>query len=246
MNHSTSLPLDHPVWSALTTRQTHLRQGDRLACRYLSDIAPFAAISPEPPQPQSAWQALYELLQPGEQVALLSLEALNPLEPRDASGSAGAWQQERLGKIHQMVAPGRVDAAIDDHDVIRLTDADAPEMFDLAQRTKPGPFGKGTHRTGNYIGIRDEGRLIAMAGERMQLDGFVEISAVCVDADYRGKGLAARLMNLLRNEILQRGDTPFLHVLEANHGAIALYERLGFERRQSFFLTRLSQATTPR
>jgi predicted GNAT family acetyltransferase len=234
MNHSTHTPLDHPIWSALTTRQTHLRQGDRLACRYLPDVAPFAAISPDPAQSAAAWQALHDLLPPGEHVAMLSLDALEP---------AGAWQQERLGMIHQMVAPGPVDAAIDDHDVIRLTDADAPEMFDLAQQTKPGPFGTRTHQMGHYIGVRDQGRLIAMAGERMQLDGFVEISAVCVDADYRGKGLAARLMNLLRQQILQRGDTPFLHVISANHGAIALYERLGFERRQSFFLTRLGRAT---
>jgi hypothetical protein len=81
-------------------------------------------------------------------------------------------------------------------------------MHDLAQKTKPGPFGKRTHEMGNYIGIRDRGRLIAMAGERMQLDGYVEISAVCVDDAWRGRGLAGRLVNVLRREIEQRGETP--------------------------------------
>lgn len=233
MNDSAHHPLDRPIWSALTTRQAHLRQGDRLACRYFPDVAPFAAISPDPAQATAAWQVLHDILQSDEQVAMLSLDALSPIE---------TLQVERIGQLHQMIAPHPANETAADPDIVRLTEHDAPAMFDLAQKAKPGPFGKRTHQMGNYIGIRDDGRLIAMAGERMQLDGFVEISAVCVDADYRGKGLAGRLVNALRKQIALRGDTPFLHVLSDNRAAIALYERLGFEQRQTFFLSRIKRA----
>jgi predicted GNAT family acetyltransferase len=238
MNHSTPVPLDQPIGSALMSRQAHLRQGDRLACRYFPDVAPFAAISQAPAEATAAWQALRALLPSGEQVAMLSLAALSP---------GDGLQAEPLGALYQMVARAPVpeSEAVHDPRIVALTDSDAPEMFELAQQTKPGPFGKRTHQMGHYIGIRDNGRLIAMAGERMQLDGFVEISAVCVDPGYRGQGLAGRLINVLRQQIGQRGDTPFLHVLSANESAIALYERLGFERRQAFTLSRISHASAP-
>ncbi|SAL86125.1 GCN5-related N-acetyltransferase [Caballeronia terrestris] len=112
-------------------------------------------------------------------------------------------------------------------------------MLDLVQRTKPGPFGRRTGEMGSYIGMRDRGRLIAMAGERMRVDGYAEISAVCVDDDYRGKGLAGRLVNVLRKEIERRSETPFLHVFSDNTSAIGLYQRLGFELRRTFHLTRV-------
>lgn len=136
---------------------------------------------------------------------------------------------------------GDAPALTHDHEVIPLSQADASAMLELTQKTKPGPFGKRTHEMGRYIGLREHGRLIAMAGERMQLDGYVEISAVCVDDDWRGKGFAARLVTALRDDIEGRGATPFLHVLTDNHAAIGLYERLGFELQRKFFLTRVSR-----
>jgi predicted GNAT family acetyltransferase len=124
---------------------------------------------------------------------------------------------------------------------VRLGDADAADMLDLTRRTEPGPFKVRTHTMGNYIGLRDGGKLIAMAGERLRIGGYVEISTVCVDDAYRGRGIANRLIRILQNEIGQRGQTPFLHVLDHNSGAFGLYERMGFERRQSFHLTRLQR-----
>ncbi|CAB3806510.1 GNAT family N-acetyltransferase [Paraburkholderia fynbosensis] len=226
MNRPTQLILDNPVWSALTTKQAHLREGNRPACRYHPDIAPFAGVESET---EAAFHELGALLPPPEQVALLSLAPLPHME---------AMRSERIGVVRQMVATGDPAGGTNDQ-VIRLTDLDAADMLELVQKTKPGPFGKRTHQMGHYIGIRDGGRLIAMAGERMRLDGYIEISAVCVDDEYRGKGLAARLMNILRREIRQRGDIPFLHVFDDNHPAIALYERLGFETRQTFLLYRI-------
>ena len=113
-------------------------------------------------------------------------------------------------------------------------------MIALARRTNPGPFGLRTRETGQYLGLRDDGRLVAMAGERMRMPGHVEISAVCVDETHRGRGLAARLMNVLRQRIAARGETPFLHVRDDNTGAIALYERRGFVTRQRFVLYRVA------
>jgi predicted GNAT family acetyltransferase len=107
-----------------------------------------------------------------------------------------------------------------------------PEILDLVARTRPGPFWPRTHELGTYLGIRDNGRLVAMAGERLRPPGWTEISAVCTAAEARGRGCAARLVGALVERILARGDHPFLHVAESNTGAIALYERIGFETRK--------------
>ncbi|MBN3753643.1 GNAT family N-acetyltransferase [Paraburkholderia sp. Tr-20389] len=229
-HRSTHADLDRAIWTALTTRQAHLGHGDAQARRYHADVAPFAALSTETP---AAYEALRRLLRPHEHVALLSLEPLDGIE---------TLRVENVGTIHQMVATRPVAETPDNLDVIRLNSADSPDMLDLAQRTKPGPFGPRTHEMGHYIGIRDRGRLIAMAGERMCIDGYVEISAVCVDDAWRGKGLAARLIDILRTEIAQRGDTPFLHVFSHNTTAIHLYERLGFELRRVFVHSRIGHA----
>ncbi|AMV48839.1 GNAT family N-acetyltransferase [Paraburkholderia caribensis] len=229
-HRSTTAHLDRPIWTALTTRQAHLGLGDALARRYHPDVAPFAALASDTP---AAYEALHRLLQPHEQVALLSLAPLAGID---------TLQVEHVGALYQMVAMRHDAETVDDQDVTRLTNADAKEMLELAQKTKPGPFGTRTHEMGRYIGIRDHGRLVAMAGERMRLDGYVEISAVCVDDDWRGKGLAGRLINILRREITERGETAFLHVLSHNTTAFRLYEKLGFELRREFVLNRIGHA----
>lgn len=219
--------LDNPAWFALTTKQANLANGTGAARRYDADIAPFAGV--EAPT-QEAFQALKTLISPDESAVLQSTADLPDID---------GLKIERLFSALQMVDETTMKPT-DEAQVIRLRPIDANDMLDLAIRTKPGPFGIRTIETGNYIGIRDEGRLIAMAGERMRLNGFVEISAVCVDDNYRGRGLAARLMNILRAGIQARGDTPFLHVRDDNASAIALYERLGFKARKMFSLYRVS------
>jgi predicted GNAT family acetyltransferase len=234
MNRLTEADLDRPVWAALTTKQAHLGSGDALARRYHADVAPFAAVAFEAP---AAYRQLADLLLPHEQVAVLRSEA--------PTGPIEGLQLTPAGVIHQMIARRRETGntgSTDDKQPMQLVPADVQDMLELVQKTKPGPFGKRTYEMGNYIGIREQGRLIAMAGERMSLEGYVEISAVCVDADYRGQGLAARLINVLHRQIEQRGETPFLHVFRDNTAAIALYERLGFELRQAFELTRIGHA----
>ncbi|SAK66852.1 FR47 domain-containing protein [Caballeronia temeraria] len=232
MSRPTHAALDRPIWSALTTKQAHLGQGDALARRFHPDVAPFAAVASETPD---AWRALHALMQPGELVAILSTDTLPGID---------ALQAKRVGTINQMIATQRFTQIIDDSDVIALGAADVDDMLALVQRTKPGPFGRRTREMGRYIGIREHGELVAMAGERMTTDGYVEISAVCVDERCRGRGLAGRLMNILRKEIGERGDTPFLHVFSHNEGAIALYERLGFGVRHAFALTQVGHAAS--
>jgi hypothetical protein len=132
--------------------------------------------------------------------------------------------------IHQMTA-ARLDPPGDDLDVVTLSDADAPEMRALAELTQPGPFHARTHQLGGFVGVRENGRLIAMAGERLKAPGFTEISAVCTHPDARGRGLAAALMRRVAAGIVARGKELFLHVYPHNKSAIALYERLGFRHR---------------
>lgn len=227
-----SHPLDNPIWSALTTRQSSLQRGDSAALRYPPDVAPFAALASETPE---AWQALARLLSANDKVALLSDAPLAAVD---------GLQMQVMGVIHQMVATMPAVANPDD-DMIPLGHDDAEDMLALAQATKPGPFCPRTHEMGRYIGIRQQGRLIAMAGERMRPAGFVEISAVCVDRNWRGQGIAGRLIQHLQRDIEQRGDTPFLHVLSDNGNAIALYERLGYTLRRRFFLSLIGRAPHP-
>ncbi|WP_321798027.1 GNAT family N-acetyltransferase [Caballeronia sp. J97] len=232
MSRPSHAALDRPIWSALTTKQAHLGQGDALARRFHPEVAPFAAVASATPD---AWRALHALLRPGEQVAILSTDTVAGID---------GLQAKHVGTINQMIATRRFTQSIDDSDVIALGHADVDDMLALVERTKPGPFGKRTREMGRYIGIREQGELIAMAGERMAIDGYVEISAVCVDERCRGRGLAGRLMNILRKQIGERGDTPFLHVFSHNEGAIALYERLGFDVRHAFALTQISRAAS--
>ena len=112
----------------------------------------------------------------------------------------------------------------------------------LAGRTRPGPFGPRTIEFGLYIGIRVDTALAAMAGERMRFGRFVEISAVCVDPDHRGKGYAALLVTRLAKRLQAQGLTPFLHAFPDNGSAIALYEKLGFATRRILYVTILRSA----
>jgi predicted GNAT family acetyltransferase len=118
------------------------------------------------------------------------------------------------------------------HRIIELGSSESPEMLDLTALTKPGPFGTRTHELGAYIGIRDSGKLVAMAGERLKVPGFTEISAVCTHPEHTGKNYARRLMSEVMDRIRARGETPFLHVRQDNTRAIAVYELLGFQARK--------------
>ena len=217
-------PLDNPIWQALTTSQAHLAKTGKLARRFPNDITPLAGF-PEPVQ--DAYESLAAILDDVNATGLLFDFPEHP--PAGWTIIAGAPLLQMINENGE-IAAGSVPPSTP-REILELTPADAPEMVTLAQLTKPGPFGLRTRELGTYLGIRHEGRLVAMAGERLRVPGFTEISAVCTHPDHLGRGHAAALMTTLMERIQGRGEVPFLHVREDNTRAIALYERLGFRRR---------------
>jgi len=211
MNH----PLDRPIWNALTTRQSALALTVGRICRFDPSFAPFAASADGSPE---SLERLVDLVAPGGQAVLQQEHEIAP-----PPGLVLVRQAETV----QMIAEhAEASPAPFDYDV--LSDTDAPEMLELVRLTQPGPFAELTHQLGRFVGVRHDGRLVAMAGERMKPTGFAEVSGVCTHPDHRGHGYAAGLMSEVMRAIQARGETPFLHAFASNTGAIALYERLGF------------------
>jgi predicted GNAT family acetyltransferase len=211
--------LDRPFWASLTTWHSHLSIGGPLARRYARDINLFASArdGTEP-----ALEALAALVQGAEQVYVLQVaEILVP----------PALIALKKAKGVQMVARRSFEAPARMEDIVKLADADAPEMLALAKLTQPGPFLARTPLMGTFIGIRIDGRLAAMAGERVRFPGYTELSGVCTHPDFRGRGLARRLSAAVAAGIEARGERPFLHAWSTNRAAISLYESLGFELR---------------
>lgn len=211
--------LDRPVWAALSTRHLSLSVGGVLARRYAADVNLFASACDDTP---AALGALADLVPPGDRVFLLQVpEIVVPAGLVSVKAAKGV----------QMIATRRVQAAAADEDIVALTDADAAEMLALARLTEPGPFLTRTHIMGAFRGIRIDGRLAAMAGERFRFPGHTEVSGVCTHPDFRGRGLARRLSTAVAAGIESRGERPFLHAWRTNRPAISLYESLGFEIR---------------
>jgi GNAT superfamily N-acetyltransferase len=210
--------LDNPVWTSITGAHADLAELAGRAGRYRVDVAPFAGLR-DPADP-AAWADLAGLTGPGGTVVMI-----NGDEP------PAGWRLDGGIPGVQMVA---VDLRAEpDPAAVPLVPADVPEMLELIRRTEPGPFRDRTIDLGGYLGVRHEGRLIAMAGQRMRPAGWTEISAVCTDADFRGRGLASRLVRAVAVGIVARGETPFLHAAAANTGAIRLYESMGFALRRT-------------
>jgi ribosomal protein S18 acetylase RimI-like enzyme len=224
----TAHPLDNPIWNSLTTVHACIAEAAGLARRFPQDVTALGAIL-EPTE--QAWSALASL-RSAAKVSVLVFDALvdTPVGWTTLESTVG------LQMIYQGGDPSAASSpsALLPGGITQLSAADAPEMLALAELTRPGPFGIRTHELGTYLGIRKEGKLIAMAGERLRLPGFTEISAVCTHPDHTGRGHAAELVSVLVAQIFRRGESPFLHVREINTRAIELYLRLGFVRRRAF------------
>jgi GNAT superfamily N-acetyltransferase len=224
-----SHPLDRVIWEALVGRQKNLSLGDRCARRYPSQIAPFGAVVSEQPE---CYSSLCSLLSPDDRVAVLTPE---PIFPPPELAVVRRDTVDQMVLADKLASPGTAR-------LFDLRAADLPSMRDLVDLTKPGPFGNRTVELGRYLGVRIDGDLVAMAGERMKLVGFTEISAVCVHPSYRGQGLAAELIAALAHSIILRLEVPFLHVFTDNKPAINLYRKLGFTVRRCMHLAVLQIA----
>ena len=219
-------PLDRSVWTALTTTQARLAIGNAQALRLVPEYGPFAAPASLSGDGLSAVAALIE---PGGTIVML--------EPVDVTPPPGTRIVDRVPCVQMTAESIEVDVR---SDIVSLTGADAGEMVALAHLTKPGPFHSRTHELGAFVGIKVDGRLVAMAGERLQPRGWVEVSGVCTHPSYRGRGYGAALVRTVAGRIVRRGLKPFLHVAAANVSAIRVYESVGFVSRRGIVATVLA------
>jgi len=212
-------PLERPVWASLTTHHAGVSSGNALARRFLPEVNLFASSRDDS---AAALAALAQLVRPGETVFILQVPAI-PVPP--------GLTEVKAARGVQMVATRSLSNEPRDARIRMLTEEDGPEMLALATLTEPGPFLSRTHTMGAFRGIRIDGRLAAMAGERLRFPGFTELSGVCTHPDFRGRGLARALSTAVVAAIEERGDRAFLHAWKSNRSAIGLYETLGFEVR---------------
>ncbi|MEO1138976.1 MAG: GNAT family N-acetyltransferase [Pseudomonadota bacterium] len=229
--------LDRPIWSALTTRHAGFAQMQGPVCAYAEDVAPFCAVDPRAPDPHPCMVRLARERAGG--ITFMQSDEVHVPAGLVCTRQAAGVQM----LLERPIKVGEVDM------VSHLSVANVPDMLHLVNLTEPGPFATRTHLLGAYWGVKRNGRLVAMAGERFRLPGFCEISAVCVHPAYRGQGFARRLIALVAHGILARGEAPFLHTFADNHAAIALYQDLGFRIRRQMHIATLedaeARATTP-
>jgi ribosomal protein S18 acetylase RimI-like enzyme len=222
-------PLDNPVLSSLTGPHARFAERRGRVLRYPADVCPFFALPGEPDE--ADWTDAALLAGPGGLLALAGTRFSAP----------AGWKVTMIGAGVQMTGDHLDFRA--DPEAVPLGAADVPEMLELTASTKPGPFLPRTVELGTYLGIRREGKLVAMAGERLHPKGWTEISAVCTDGAWRGQGFGTRLIRAVGAGIRARGEIPFLHALATN-AAIGLYEELGFRHRMaiSFAVARVPRA----
>jgi len=206
--------LDNPVWHSLTTQHAGLAITADGAAKYPAAVAPFAAVGDSPGR---AANQLTSLIEDDESVHLVGV----------APAAPPGWQLEPKKPVLQMICNARAPE-LAGPPVIRMTAEQSDDMLALTALVFPGFFRPRTLEMGSYIGIYDGSRLAAMAGERMRLDGYQELSAVCTHPDYTGRGYAQRLLALLCNSAFDRGFAPFLHVYADNARAIGVYRKLAF------------------
>ncbi len=217
--------LSNPAWESLCSRQKQFNRGDDEIRYYPEDVSPFLAVK--------HWDE--------NDLHLLSTRVLP-----DRSFSMVVEKQVQLPSLfdiifaiplYQMVCADLKASTKNGMEVIDLTYEHVPQMLELTAMTKPGPFYERTIDFGNYIGIFEQDKLVAMAGERMKLNGYTEVSAICTHPDHLGKGYASVLFSKASARIVEDGSKPFLHVKKDNEGAIRIYEKFGYRIRSEMFFT---------
>ena len=228
VHDSSDHPLNHPIWTALTTTQQALAEGDARVRRYPTDMTPFADM---PDLSAENFAALRAMMSPADIAVLFTPEAV----------TRPAGFNVVLAETGEQMIGTPVETPTNGVDIVTLGAADVPAMLELTTLTKPGPFSTRTHELGTFLGIRVDGQLVAMAGERMKPAQYTEMTAVCVHPSHRGRGYGQMLLGAVSRQIVARGEIPFLHVFTSNHSAIALYRRQGMEIRRRLHMTVLKK-----
>jgi ribosomal protein S18 acetylase RimI-like enzyme len=211
--------LDNPTYSSLTGRHAHLAERIGTAARYPADIVPFGALPDQPTA--NDWDSLRQLVGADQAAVLVRAELQVP----------SPWSTAVRMPCLQMVAPPEwPDGTDSTHVVAPITDFAA--LDSLVGAARPGPWLARTSELGGYVGVDEDGRLVAAAGYRLAPDGAREISAVSTAVEHRGRGLARSVVRRVAEGIRDAGDVPFLHVVPDNTSAIRSYERLGFAVRR--------------
>ncbi|WP_269515020.1 GNAT family N-acetyltransferase [Brevundimonas subvibrioides] len=223
-------PLDRAVWNALNTRLAGFvtPDSDTRAVRIDPEVGVFLCGADATPESLAAMADLARRY-PG---AGIIERTGGPMAAPDLPDIEVVDRIPLVQMVATALTPGGPDPVFE-----TLTEADAPDMLALATLTKPGPFRSATRRLGPFIGIRSAGRLVAMAGRRMRVDGFTELSGVCTHPDWRGRGHAAALSRAVAGEILAAGEGVFLHAFAEHPATIAFYRSLGFEVRAEMTYT---------
>lgn len=223
--------LDNPAYAALSSVHSRFARRSGRSLAYPVAVVPFLGL-PLPPS-DADWQDAAELTEPGVPAGIIDT-GVSPPE---------GWNVHQSFEVVQMI--GERVAGTEDPEALTLTETDVPEMLELVRATNPGPFFERTIELGRYLGIRRDGELVAMAGERLHFDGWTELSAVCTADSHRGQGLASSLVSALIAGIHGRSEDAFLHVLATNTDAIRLYERLGFHVRRNLSISVLTPPHPP-
>jgi GNAT superfamily N-acetyltransferase len=218
------------VWNSLAGPHARFAVGTERARRYAPGFSPIIGFA-------DAAQPEFALLDPycavGEHFYCGGWSGTVP----------AGWQIDVDGVGQQMVWAGESPPVDRDLNATRLSAEHVPQMLALVDATQPGPFAQRTPELGEYYGVFEGDRLIAMAGERMQAGALREISGVCTHPEFQGRGLARRLVELLIRLQVARQQTPFLHVMRDNHAARRVYARLGFRDRQEMAIRVVSRTS---
>jgi predicted GNAT family acetyltransferase len=220
--------LDNPIWTALTTRHTELAEGDDIAKRYLPAFTTLAGLKEET---EAAFASLARITNKTQRIGLCSLNDFSV---------PSMWICSAKFLVAQMIC--RELKECKSYPMETLTHADVPEMKELVMQTQPGPFSDRTIDFGTFLAIKENGKIVAMAGQRMKLPGYDEVSAVCTHPDHQGKGYARALVHEISKRIVAAGNTPILHVRSENPAGIKSYEAVGFKTRREFYFGVLKPA----
>lgn len=217
--------LDNPIFASLATRQAAIAEGGALARRYPPAISPLCALAAAT---RASADAMVAMTAVDDEIAVFGPQM--PSHP-------GGFETFRQMDIAQMIRRDRAPLPPPSIAFDELGAGDVDAMLELVALTKPGPFCRRTIELGRFVGVRESGRLVAMAGERMWIGDHREVSGVCTHPDAQGRGIARALMAEVINRMLGAGQVPFLHVEAQKAPVVAFYEALGFERRAQFIVT---------